>query len=53
MFVNDHGWSLFEAGRLDESKRTLTRAVEMDPTDELARGNLRECTEAVVKNTEE
>jgi tetratricopeptide (TPR) repeat protein len=45
-YMNDLGWSLFESGRLAEAKRMLTRAVEMDPTDELARENLRICTNA-------
>jgi tetratricopeptide (TPR) repeat protein len=43
-FVNDLGWSLFEAGRLEEAARMLGRAVAMDPSDELARENLRICT---------
>ena len=45
--VNDHGWSLFEAGRLDEAHQVLSRAVAMDPSDELARENLRLCAEAI------
>jgi Flp pilus assembly protein TadD len=40
-FVNDLGWSLLLAGRLEEAGRTLERAVLMDPSDELARENLR------------
>ncbi len=42
-FVNDLGWSLLEAGRLSEARETLTRAVTLDPDDELARENLRFC----------
>lgn len=42
-FANDLGWSLLEAGRLSEAEETLTRAVAMDPADELARENLRLC----------
>jgi Flp pilus assembly protein TadD len=42
-FASDLGWSLLEAGRLSESEETLTRAVAMDPADELARENLRLC----------
>jgi Flp pilus assembly protein TadD len=42
-FVNDLGWSLLEAGRLQEAERVLERAVSMDPSHELARENLRIC----------
>jgi Tfp pilus assembly protein PilF len=42
-FVNDLGWTLFEAGRIGEAERILERAVSMDPCDELARENLRIC----------
>lgn len=42
-FVNDLGWSLLESGRLSEAQETLSRAVAMDPDDELARENLRLC----------
>lgn len=48
--VNDLGWSLFQAGRLQEARDTLARAVDMDPQDELARENLRLCDEALAKN---
>lgn len=41
--VNDLGWSLLEAGRLAEAEVMLERAVRMDPSDELARENLRVC----------
>lgn len=41
--VNDLGWSLLEAGRLAEAEVVLERAVRMDPSDELARENLRVC----------
>jgi Flp pilus assembly protein TadD len=41
--VNDLGWSLFEAGRLEEAETMLKRAVSMDRSDELARENLRVC----------
>lgn len=44
-FVNDLGWCLLEAGRVQEARRTLERAVSMDPSDELARENLRVCKE--------
>jgi len=43
--VNDLGWSLFEAGRLQEGEKALAQAVSMDPDDELARENLRLCKE--------
>jgi Flp pilus assembly protein TadD len=42
-FVSDLGWSLLESGRLSEAQETLSRAVAMDPDDELARENLRFC----------
>jgi Flp pilus assembly protein TadD len=42
-FVNDLGWSLLAAGRLEEAGKMLERAVSMDPSDELARENLRFC----------
>jgi Flp pilus assembly protein TadD len=48
-FVNDLGWSLLEAGRLEEAEETLKRAVSMDPEDKLARENLRWCQEKLGK----
>ena len=42
-FVNDLGWSLYRAGKIDEAQRVLERAVAMDPTDALAAENLRIC----------
>lgn len=42
-FVNDLGWSLLDAGDLREAEKTLIKAVSMDPSDELARENLRFC----------
>lgn len=42
-FVSDLGWSLLESERLSEAQETLSRAVAMDPDDELARENLRFC----------
>ncbi|MBN2432549.1 MAG: tetratricopeptide repeat protein [Acidobacteria bacterium] len=45
--VNDLGWSYFQAGRLEEARETLTRAVDMDPEYKLARTNLRLCREAI------
>ncbi|HBE39888.1 MAG TPA: hypothetical protein DDW27_01535 [Bacteroidales bacterium] len=44
--VNDLGWSLYEAGRLAEAKQMLAKAVEMAPSDKLARENLRICMNA-------
>jgi tetratricopeptide (TPR) repeat protein len=46
-FANDLGWSLFEAGRLQEAKETLERAVAMEPSDTLAQENLRICLEKI------
>jgi Flp pilus assembly protein TadD len=42
-FVNDLGWSLLEAGHLEEAEKVLAQAVSMDPSDGLARENLRIC----------
>lgn len=41
--MNDLGWSLVQSGALQEARVVLERAVAMDPTDELARENLRLC----------
>lgn len=41
--INDLGWSLFQAGQLKEAEEILLKAVAMDPTDDLARENLRIC----------
>lgn len=41
--TNDLGWSLFEAGRLEEAEEVLLKAVAMDPSDDLARENVRLC----------
>ncbi len=43
-FMNDLGWSLYDAGQGDEARTVLERAVDMDPQDELAAENLRICT---------
>lgn len=43
--VNDLGWSLYLAGRREEARTVLERAVAMDPTDGLAAANLRACSE--------
>jgi hypothetical protein len=40
-FVNDLGWCLLSAGRVEDAHRMLERAASMDPSDELARENLR------------
>jgi tetratricopeptide (TPR) repeat protein len=47
--VNDLGRSLFDMDRLDEAFQYLSKAVDMDPTDEMARDNLRLCKEAMDK----
>ena len=44
--VNDLGWSLFQAGKVDEAVVHLELAVSMDPDDALATENLRICREA-------
>jgi Flp pilus assembly protein TadD len=38
--ASDLGWCLFRADRIAEALVELERAVEMDPADELVRGNL-------------
>ena len=45
--TNDLGWSLFQAGRIEEVKEVLLRAVAQDPADDLARENLRLCQAAL------
>jgi len=43
-FVNDLGWSLYQAGAFGDARAVLERAVAMDPADELAAENLRICS---------
>jgi Flp pilus assembly protein TadD len=50
-FVNDLGWSLLQAGRLEEAEKILARAVAMDASDELARENLRVCRQEISRAT--
>jgi len=47
--TNDLGWSLYELGRLERARDLLLRVVSMDSSDELARGNLRICQQALSK----
>jgi len=42
-FVNDLGWSLYQAGSIEEARTLLGRAVSMDKNDKLAAENLRIC----------
>jgi tetratricopeptide (TPR) repeat protein len=42
-FVNDLGWSLYQAGSIEEARTVLERAVSMDKNDKLAAENLRIC----------
>jgi tetratricopeptide (TPR) repeat protein len=44
--MSDLGWSLYEAGRLEEAEKVLSEAVALDSSDERARGNLRLCQAA-------
>lgn len=44
-FVNDLGYTLVEAGKLEEAEELLLRAVAMDPKDGLAAANLDYCRE--------
>ncbi|MCF8052981.1 MAG: tetratricopeptide repeat protein [Desulfobacterales bacterium] len=41
--INDLGWSLFQAGRLKEAEEVLLKAVAANPSDDIARENLRLC----------
>ena len=41
--TSDLGWSLYEAGRLEEAEEVLLKAVALDPQNERARENLRMC----------
>jgi protein O-GlcNAc transferase len=41
--VNDLGWTLLQAGHLQQARETLERAVSMDPGDALAKENLHFC----------
>ena len=41
--VNDLEWTLLQAGHILEARKTLERAVSMDPSDRLAQENLRIC----------
>jgi len=52
-YVNNLGWALFEAGRLEQARTELERAVSMDPADKLARENLRLCRAEISKRSEE
>jgi hypothetical protein len=45
--AGDLGWTLFEAGMLEEAREVLEQAARMDPSDELARNNLRLCKRAI------
>ncbi|MBN2496152.1 MAG: tetratricopeptide repeat protein [Deltaproteobacteria bacterium] len=45
--VNDLGWSLFLAGRIEEAEVELQKAVGMDPEDELAHENLKVCEKEI------
>lgn len=45
-FVNDLEWTLLQAGHILEARKTLERAVSMDPSGRLAQENLRICRPA-------
>lgn len=47
--INSLGWSLYEAGRLEEAEKVLLKATEMNSKDHCARNNLRICREALSK----
>lgn len=44
-FIDDLGWTLYQAGNIEEARSMLERAVAMDKTDSLAAENLRICLE--------
>ncbi len=44
-YVNDLGYTLVEQGRFQEAQVLFERALILDPSYDLARGNLRLCTE--------
>ena len=48
LHLNDLGWSLYEAGCLEEAKETLKRSIDLAPDDyEFARNNLKEVQAAL------
>jgi Flp pilus assembly protein TadD len=47
--VNDLGWTLLQAGSLPQARELLERAVSMDPSDELAKQNLRFCKQQAAR----
>ena len=47
VYMNDYGYTLFEAGRLEQALNVLRQAVAMNPDYELARNNLRLCEKAL------
>lgn len=49
--VNDLGWSLLEAGQLQEAREMLRKAVSLKPDDELARQNLQICEREILKES--
>jgi tetratricopeptide (TPR) repeat protein len=48
-FVNDLGWSLYQAGKAEKALPVLERAVAMDSKDQLAAENLRICRARVAR----
>jgi len=47
--VNDLGWTLLQAGRLPQARELLERPVSMDPSDALAKENLRFCSQQAAR----
>ena len=41
--TNDLGWSLYQAGKVDEARTVLEKAVALNKKDKLAAENLRIC----------
>jgi len=48
--LSDFGYSLTDMDQLEEAESTLLRAVELDPKDELARGNLEHCRKLMAED---
>lgn len=48
-YLSDLGWTLLLAKRYPEAREALIRAVDIDPTNELARQNLRVCEKRMAR----
>ncbi|MFW6105009.1 MAG: tetratricopeptide repeat protein [Chloroflexota bacterium] len=52
-YANDLGYLLLEQGQVHEARTLFQRALQLDPSDELARGNLRRCSEAASESKDD